>query len=734
MNGDTSTLVADQANLADEIATAKGHVHLEYKGQTLEAPYVSYNRKTSEASAHGGIKYLREGLYLTADKARVNVDQRTGQFDDTHYSVMGNGARGQAGQVSSLADNQYRLVDADYSTCSGPTKAWLLSARRIDLNRQTGRGVARDATMKIYGVPVLYTPYINFPIDDQRHSGLLAPTLGTSSDTGFEVAAPYYINLAPNYDATIVPHIMAKRGFQLGGQFRYLTKHHKGELDGQVLPYDYDYGDERDLLHFEHVGQLNEHVGILANYTRVSDVDYFDDLSNDLGHTSTSNLDRSFELDAVQPGVKFSLLAQDFQSLDDDFTGLGGRYGNEPYSRMPQATLQLLTPTAPFQAGVDAQFTNFRRDRSVDAYRTELRPRIVWGVDHGGWFANSEAAYRLTHYDLTDLEATEDDLYVHPDQDSINREIPSFEADAGLRFSRTLDNGWIQTLEPRMQYLLVGYQDQSDIPIFDSGSATLDYDQLFANNRYIGADRIGDANQITLGVSSRFVSPNTGRTVARLELGRVTSFRDLRVDLPNSGVTGYDDHGSDYVAGMSFSPSDMFSSQATLQYDPNDSRIDRAVATTTIGRRDSYQLDLGYRYYRDFRPARDINGHGDDTQTTLIPGQYETLSQAALGIRAPIGDSLDFVGRWNYSLKHDQNVETLAGVEYRPSCCYSVRMAYRRYVSNDDGSQDSAVLFQFVLRGLGRFGDSVSSFVDRNVFSATPRGRSTDTFDTIRSP
>ncbi|RJS93999.1 LPS-assembly protein LptD [Salinisphaera sp. Q1T1-3] len=728
----SSSLIADQAQLADDIATATGDVHLERNGQTLEAPFVRYNRDTTEAEARGGLKYLRDGLYLTADQGSVNTRDRAGQFSKAHYSVLANGARGQAATVNSLGDNRYRLTSADYSTCDGTTKAWLLSAKRIELDRESGRGVAHDATMRIYGVPVLYTPYLNFPIDNQRHTGFLAPTIGASSDTGFQLAAPYYINLAPNYDATIVPRVMAKRGLQLGGQFRYLTEHQRGEFDGQILPYDYHENAERDLVHFRHQGQLSENVGIAATYTRVSDDDYFDDLSNDLAHTSTTNLERSVTLTAVQPGVRFTLLAQDFQTLDDDFNGLGGRFEDNPYRRMPEARLHMLTPTAPFQLGFDGEFTNFRRDDSVNAFRTDVRPRVVWGIDDGGWFASSEAAYRVTHYDLRDLNRA--DGFVTPDQDVINREIPSFKADAGLRFSRTLENGWIQTLEPRAQYLLVGYQDQSNIPIFDSGTATLNYDQLFSNNRYTGIDRIADANQVTLGVSSRFISPHTGRTVGEVELGRMTSFRDLRVGLPNSGVTGYSEKGSDYLASGMFSPSESLTTRALAQYNPDHNRLDRAQAMATFGQRNSYQLDLGYRYYRDFRPARDVYGSDDDTTTNLIAGEYETLSQIAIGLRAPIGDKLELIGRWNYSLKKSQNVETLAGVEYRPSCCYAVRAGFRHYVSGDNGDQDNAILVQFVLRGLGRFGNSISTFVDNDVFSPTLKDDSYDSFDTIASP
>src|SRR5699024_3187913 len=207
--------------------------------------------------------------------------------------------------------------------------------------------------------------------------------------------------------------------------------------------------------------------------------------------------------------------------LDSNFVGWG-RYQARPYKRMPQVSLNWLTSTAPFQFGVDAQFTNFQRQDSIGAYRSDLRPRLVWGVDHGGWYASSEAAYRITYYDFNNLDNFKYGYNaIRPDQGHVTRKIPSFKSDVGLRFSRTFGNGWIQTLEPHVQYLLVGYQDQSNIPIFDADYATLNYDELFAGNRFTGIDRIGDANQLTLGLSSRIVSPHSGRTVAKFELGRV---------------------------------------------------------------------------------------------------------------------------------------------------------------------------------------------------------------------
>ena len=733
---DDSTLVADEASLQDGVAEAEGNVRLERNGQALEAPFVRYNRQSSRAQARNGLKYYRPGLYLTADSGDVQVNDRTGEFNGAEYSIITNGGRGQAAKVVALGGGRYELTEADYSTCAGETKAWQIAAERIELDRESGRGEAFDSTMRFYGVPVLYSPYFNFPIDDKRHTGILPPTIGSTSDSGFELAVPYYINIAPNYDATLVPRLLSDRGLQLGGQFRYLYEHHRGEIDGQYLPSDSEFGDDRSLIHYEHIGRFNRHVGIEANYSKVSDDQYFDDLSTDLASTSTSQLERAIRLTMVDTGVRFTLLAQDFQTLDetDDDGDLDRTFDNDPYTRLPQARLELLSPTAPFRAGLNAEFSNFKRDDDLNAYRSDAEPRILWGVDHGGWYANSEASYRVTRYQLRDLQSDPNFGPTDIEDDVITRDIPSFSAETGLRFARNFGDGWVQTLEPRMQYLYTGYEDQSDIPVFDTGVADLHYDRLFADNRFVGSDRIGDANQLTLGVSSRFIEPENGRTVAKLDLGRVTGFRDLRVNVPNSGETGYGEKGSDYVGGVELRPTRNTRAAATVQYDPDDSRINRALANVSFATESGYQLDLGYRRYLDYRPRRQTNDL-DDNEIDIVPGEFENLEQTAVGVRAPVGANLDVLGRWNYSLERSQNVETLAGFEYRPSCCWATRISWRRYVADDDGSLDSAVMFQFVLNGLGQFGDTTQSFVDDDVFATDSAGRrSNSSFDTIRFP
>ncbi len=730
-DGTGAGLSADQASLQGDIATAEGNVRLEQQGQALEAPYLIYDSGSSRVRARQGLKYYRPGVYLTAESADVLIESQTGEFNDASYSVITNGGRGEAAHVTSLGDGNYTLRDATYTTCSGENKAWLLSADRIELDRESGRGESFNSVLRFYGLPVFYSPYLNFPIDDKRHSGILAPTIGTSSDSGFELAVPYYFNLAPNYDATLIPRVLADRGLQLAGQFRYLGEHHIGEFDGAFLPSDRKYDGTRSLFHFAHVGRFNPYLGIEANFTSVSDDDYFDDLSTDLARTSQSQLERAVRLTFADTGVRFTLLAQSFDTLDntDDDTDIDA-FTNDPYKRLPQARLELLSPTAPFRAGLDAEFVNFERDDSINAYRSDLRPRILWGVDNGGWYANSEAAYRVTRYQFQGFQREDVGAAAATPDDVINRQIPSFSAEAGLRFIRTMTNGWTQTLEPRAFYLFNGYEDQSDIPVFDTGVADLHFERLFADNRFVGSDRIGDANQITLGATSRFIEPDSGRTVVKLDLGRVYGFRDLRVGLPGGRGVGYGETDSDYVAGAEYRPTRNIRAGVTAQYDPDDQELNRAIAQINWRNDGGYRLDLAYRRYRAFRPLRTTEGADDDIN--ILPGQFETLEQTVVGFGAPLGQRVDVVGRWNYSLEKSQNVETLAGLEYRPSCCWAGRVAWRRYVADDDGSYDTAIMFQFVLNGLGEFGDTVRSFVDNDVFVADSAQRSA--FDNIQFP
>jgi LPS-assembly protein len=693
--GVESGFTADSASFTGEDAMiARGDVRLERGDQALEAPMLRYERAAGRVLAAEGLRYHRPGLSLRAEYADIRIDARTGVFENADFALIESGGRGHADRIESLDGERLRLLDTDYSTCAGDDKAWRLTANRIELDRGSGRGEAFGTVLRIRDWPVFYSPYLNFPIDDRRHTGFLTPTLGHSGKNGLELATPYYFNLAPERDATLTPRLLEERGLQLAGEFRYLSRRSRGEIAGEYLPDDDVTDDDRSLLSFRHEGRLTPRWAVAADYTRVSDDRYFEDLDNTLARSAQSQLERSLWLTAARPGVRFSLLAQAFQTLEDD----RGDFGIEPYRRLPQARLSLLSPTHPWRAGLDAEFTSFRHDQTLEGLRYDLRPNLGWGIDRGGWYAEAGAAYRYTRYDL-DLPPGDDTV--------VDRGLPSFTAETGLRFARRLDNGWVQTLEPRAFYLYTGYQDQDALPLFDTGVPDLHFERLFADNRFVGADRVGDANQATLAITSRFLDPASGRTLLKLDLGRIYGFRELRVHLPQRPTVGYGDRHSDLVANVEAEPWHHWHAGATATLDPDRERADRVAMRMGYRGEGATRVILGYRFYRDFRP--DEAGTG-----------FETLEQTDVSAVLPITARWKLIGRWNYSLDRRQSVETLAGLAYRPSCCWAVRAAWRRYLRNDQSDYDTAIMLQIELTGLGRFGDDIESELDRGMVTGYP--------------
>lgn len=681
-------ITADRAELLEDGSTElEGNVRLEQEGKAIEAEKLSYNRNTGQAHVTGGVRFGGPDMYVESESADVDLGTEKGEFRGSKFHLRGTGTRGSAAVLKSTESGMVTLEGADYTTCNeeqGPP-FWKLKAQQIELDKNTGWGDAWGTQLRIKNVPVFYVPYFWFPIDDRRITGLLLPEIGNSSHTGFDFAQPYYFNIAPNYDATLIPRYMSDRGLQLGGEFRYLWSFAEGQIGSEYLNKDKETDEERYLGLYKHRGYVTSDSSVNVEYTRVSDKTYFTDLNTTLSASSATHLRQRADF-AWQPVDWFSsrLLFADYQTL-----ALTIPRFDRPYTRLPQLRANFATQnTRGLRFGLDAEATEFVHDDSarVEGSRIDLRPAAGYVYDTGGNFLRAEAAYLYTAYRLDETVNV-----IVPD-DNIERNLPQFSLDLGQRYQRLLRNGLVQTLEPRLFYLYTDFEDQNDIPIFDSGEPDFVFDQLFTHNRFTGVDRVGDANQLTVAATTRFIDPGDGLVRLSASLGQIRRFEDPRVTVPG-GAPLNDDH-SDIVGALDYRFTRHWTSGLALQYDPAEGETNRASARVRYRDATGRLFGLAYRFRRDL------------------------LEQADFSFGYPISDAWSALGRYTYSIEDETDFEALLGAQYR-SCCWAITAAARRYIRPSipgvaDLSHTNAFYVQLELTGLGQVGDNFVKILEHD--------------------
>lgn len=675
---------ADRAALTRQgVSVLSGNVRVRQLDRLLMTDELFYDADTDIARSPGPTYFQTPQIGVHGDHAWVNVNTLRGEVDDAQFTMPQSGGRGSADNMQLEGKHQTRLNGATYTTCPPGHTDWLLSASRVDLDQDKDEGTARNVTLRFKGIPFLYSPWLSFPISGNRKSGFLAPTVGISGNAGFDLSVPYYFNLAPNYDDTVTTRLMTSRGVQIGNQFRYLIHSGTGQVETQYLPSDSEFGDDRWLFSYRHAGLLSDRWSVHANYGRVSDDDYFRDLSTNIYSSETDYLTQSLHFAYQAPQwFSFQALAKGYQTLIPGLSGV-----NKPYARLPQFRLDAESPNDwyGFRLAMSSSFTNFTRDAGVEGTRTDVAPGIKYQYDTGAWYVNGDARYRQTNYQLQHTETSQ--------PESPSRGLPIVSLRSGLRFERAIGDAWTQTLEPEVFYAYIPFRDQTDLPVFDSGEPDFNFIELFEANRFTGADRIGDTNQITTALTTRLIDAHTGVQKLRASIGEIHRFTEPRVTLPpearsitNPAASPVTRGQSDIVGLLDYRISRHWSTHYDAEWDPYDGEFNRnAFALRYHGSNDSI-VNVGYRYRRSF------------------------LKQTDISLMWPLGDRWRLFGRWNYSLRYKTTFETMAGIEYK-SCCYIVRAAYRRYVTRNDTSSDidmsSGIYLQLQLRGLTRFGKDV---------------------------
>lgn len=681
-----------------ESTTFDGNVSLKRGDQFLGTDHLTYDNDTGRYVAEGNVRYQDSGMRLVAERAEGDQNADTHKIEDVRYQLASRRGNGAAERLE-MQGSQGALIGSTYSTCPPESRLWELRAQRIDVDTEKGMGVARNATLRIGKVPVLYVPWFMFPIDDRRRTGLLYPSIGMSSRDGVEWKQPIYLNLAPNYDMTLTPRLFSKRGLMLGAEFRYLTGSGRGTLEAAYLPdddltdreHDQEIADgippenwrSDDRGHFRFIGfqNVSSHWQARSNLNWISDPSYLEDFSSSLDGVSTYRLNSTLGLYGRGSTWDAGVTATGWQLADATINE-----ATLPYNQLPRAYARWDRAFGRwFTAGLDAEAVRFQHETLDGGSRVDFKPYLSMPLEGAGWFVKPTLAWRYTGYVL------DDGLASQLGNASPSRSLPITSVDAGMFFDRQVswdDKGYLQTLEPRLFYLHVPYRDQDAMPLFDTQPLTFSWGQLFRDNRYTGGDRQTDANQLTLALTTRLIRESDGREKLSASLGQIRYFDDVRVTIP--GEQPVERGKSAWVADASYAPNDRWTINAAYQWDPKFRRQDLASIRTSYLIGDDGIANLGYRYRRDL------------------------LEQVDFSFLYPVTPSWSVVGRYYYSLMDQQLLEGIAGVQW-DSCCLAVRLVGRRYLQNHTGDLNTAIQLEIEFKGLGSAGPDTEGRLRRAI-------------------
>lgn len=713
-------VTADRIDGVNEVEmVAEGAAVLERAGDRLRADRIAYRQADDEVEAMGNVSLTTPDSSITGPRLRMRMQESTGEFESPAYvirhqpspilepaltmaglpaiteggqvlattgrllqrpPVTGSGA---ARRIEFRGENQYHLDEATYSTCAPGTRDWEVAVDGLDLDYDGEIGRARHAVVRFKDVPVLYSPWMSFSLGNQRKSGFLTPTFGSTSKSGFDLAVPWYWNIAPNMDATITPRMMTRRGLQLNTEFRYLDYLHNGQARLEYLPDDKLTGRDRYGYALAHNQNLGHGFAAMLNLNGVSDDDYFSDLSTRVAQVSQGNLLRQGVLTYGGPWYGATLNMQSYQTL----LGLA-----KPYQRLPQLTASANRYDLPLGLAfnLNAEYVNFDHPTNLLAKRTTLYPQLSLPLATAAFWLTPKIGVHSTRYELDGQNRPGVDAAWQNVSASQSRAVPIFSADGGMVFERATDlfgQSMVQTLEPRAYYLYVPARDQSSIPVFDTGVAGFNYAQMFAENRYAGGDRIGDANQLTLALTSRLLDPGSGEEYLRATVGYLQYFKTQHVTLP--GETARTSRSADLLAALTGRVAKHLYADTAWQYNPRDSRTEKLTVGGRYRPAAGKILNVGYRYVRDQLGQVDVSG-----QWPLVGGWHG-------------------VARYNYSTKERRVIETIGGLEYDAGC-WTGRVVMQRLATIAD-KPTTALFFQLELNDFSRIGSNPLDLLKRSV-------------------
>ncbi len=725
---------ADESSMTEgNTAVLEGNVQVSHGNRSIAAEKMVYTRELEEAVLEGGVTIRNPGLLIRGDRAQASTIANEASFEEAIFVLHAQHMRGSAESIRQTSDNVIILEDGMVTSCEPGSKAWSLEGGEIKIDNEKGQGTGKHLKLKVGSVPIAYIPYISFPLGDERKSGFLFPSISSSDDGGLDIAVPYYWNLAPNYDATITPRLISGRGAMLETEARHLNRWLRTDLNLAYLADD-DGGQDEDLqklidegvlteaearphqgnnrwlIDFHQAGSSNNYFGWYSNatYTKVSDVDYFRDLGTSSFSTiNTTYLNQLFEVGYLLENWQFNVLARDSQVLLLDV--------NSPYQKLPQVTGNGNYNFGRFGLKLNNEYTRFDHpddtwlnglpvitgQRLATDYRVNWPTRAPWG------FFVPEVGYKYLAYEL------DEEALLNPEQSSPELATGQASLDMGLVFEHQ-GGQYLQTFEPRIFYLYREYEDHSALynvapggqdVNFDTSIRTFSYDQLFRDSRFSGRDRLDDANQGTIGISSSWIDNTTGRELFRASVGQVFFEEDLRVALTDDASQ----EQRSEIAGEFAADLGRFGRFYTAGiYDSEADHINRASAGIRYADSDYRTLiNLSYSFVRDFQQVEEESKDIDQLDASTV---------------VPINEQWALMARYNYDFTLKQELETFLGLEYN-DCCYRIRLLARKWldsniatlIQNDDQRYDQGLFFEIHFKGLGGSGAKVNSILSDSI-------------------
>ena len=707
-NGDTNQTIITEG------------IDLRYEDVWLQAESGIYDKLRSVIELNGNISLHQPELTIRASSGKFSQTDDSAELFNSSYVLLGQTARGNAESIIFRnADGSLSISEGSYTVCEPGDNSWLLIGENIELNQQTGRGTARNIMLRIKDIPILPIPYISFPINGERSSGWLYPSVGNTKEGGFEMSAPYYFNLAQNYDATITPRLMTERGLMLNLEARQLGRNSNNTLELAYLPDDAQYDAATQMLplskspsqakrwqiNYLGAAELADSWSTSADFSAISDLDFYQDFGNNgLSDSSRSYLYRQGEINYRKPNWHLKTALESYQLIDQSLSNL-----NKPYSSLPRINLDYDQRTKKgLLYGIDTEYVYFDRNFGASTFtqtqiddgvllsgqRLSLEPKLAWDWETSGLFFNPEIKYKYASYQLKDQGLA--------NSDQPERGVFVGQLDSGLIFDRPIDlqgEKFTQTLEPRLYYLYSEYEDQSDIPLFDTANLTSGYNQLFREDRFSGKDRVGDSNQLTLALSSRILN-SKGQEKSQISVAQIFYFEDHKVDL-NTPITALQKSSSSIVGDFSYNFSDNWRLRAFNEWNTNNDNFNNGNFQFRYQSNIDHILNLSYRYRKN-------------------PNLSGTIKQTDISALWPVTNNLKFIGRWNYDHAYNRNLETIIGLEYS-QCCWDIRIVARKWVDNTEifgakAEENTGVFLQFELKGLGNIlGGSIDSLIGESI-------------------